>query len=419
VQRPQFPFCDTGGTLGGAVNECIAVNCTPGAFAECRGDTSVVCDATGENYELQQCVRGCDDATGGCHIDPSNDLGQYYDMVPDPPDLELVTGTIDTYTGTINGESSIPNFLVPAPSGGAPIRVFVARRVRLVDVTVVSSRLPAPALAIITTEDLAVEGSLTISNSSAVPGGLSDDDCRGKDGAYGVAGPNKTYSSGQGGGGHGTAGGAGGSVSTGGSTADAIGGAGGSASGTAELVPLRGGCSAAVGAKGQGGGATQLASMTTVRVVGGIDVGGQAGSHTSRDIATYSGYVVSGGGAGGGVLLEAPNVILGPSARVLAKGGAGASRENDGSADISSQYPNIGASCSLEKCGAGGNGASADIEAEPGQSITHDLVAPIATAGGGGGGLGRLRINSADGTYMKAATTIEAAVVTSGVVTRR
>lgn len=116
---PALPFCDTQGTLGGAVNECIAVSCTPGEFAECRGDVSVVCNETGDNYDLIECVRGCDDATGGCHIDPSNDLGQYYDMVPEPPDLVVTTGTIDTFTGEVNGSATTPSFLVAAPAGVA------------------------------------------------------------------------------------------------------------------------------------------------------------------------------------------------------------------------------------------------------------------------------------------------------------
>jgi hypothetical protein len=414
---PQFPFCDTRGTLGGAVNECVAVTCTPGVFAECRGDTSVVCDATGENYELQQCVRGCDDETGGCHIDPSNDLGQYYDMVPDPPDLELVSGTIDTHAGTINGENTIPNFLVPAPPGGVAIRVFVARHVRLVDVVIAVSSADAPALALLATEDIAIESSVAFSHSPYRAAGSvdldADDSCRGGDAVIAGAG-DKSAASGLGGGGYGTPGGAGGNVIAGSSSF--AGGNGGGVVGIDTVIPLRGGCGSSL-SSGRGGGAMQLTSMKMIRVVGLIDVSGQGGGTQSADVGGYTTSLVSGGGAGGGILLEAPLVELGSQSRLLAKGGAGASREHDGGASTN-QYPNPGGQCSDGTCGAGGDGAIAGTDAGAGQSVTFDGSASV-TAGGGGGGLGRLRINTADGTYMKSATTIEVAVTTSGVIRRR
>lgn len=62
---PAYPFCDVDGSLEGQVNTCIAVSCTPGDLRACRGDAAVLCNATGNNYELIECELGCD-ATHGC-----------------------------------------------------------------------------------------------------------------------------------------------------------------------------------------------------------------------------------------------------------------------------------------------------------------------------------------------------------------
>ncbi len=425
---PRFPFCDTGGTLGGAVNECVAVSCTPGAFAECRGGTSVVCDATGANYELQKCVRGCDDATGGCRIDPSNDLGHYFDMVPDPPDMEVINGTIDTSTGLVNGENTIPNFLEASPSGGVPIRVFVVRRARIVDASVASSNIatPPPALAILATEDITIESFVTFPTepnqaAGAVLGGRYGNfnpDCTADRGT--CDGSDHIGCSGGGGGGNATAGAAGGSVTT--ATLTVAGGGSGGAplGGNDDLVPLRGGCASygAANIRGQGGGAIQLSSSTRIRVLGRIDVRGEPGGRQKTSTGSYYLWEISGGGAGGGILVEAPVVELGPSAHLDAKGGAGASSEGDGG-ESDSRSPSLGGSCSAQDCGRGGNGAAMDTPPEAGTSLLIDTSSPNTTAGGGGGGLGRVRINSGDGTYSKSQTTIENAVVTAGVVRRR
>src|SRR5687768_14733079 len=64
----ELPFCDVDGTLGGEPNECIGVACAPMEHVSCRGDQAIRCNATGTNYDLVQCERGCDPATGcnGC-----------------------------------------------------------------------------------------------------------------------------------------------------------------------------------------------------------------------------------------------------------------------------------------------------------------------------------------------------------------
>jgi hypothetical protein len=62
---PAYPFCDVDGALEGQSKTCIGVSCTAGEFRACRGDVSVVCNATGNDYDLIACERGCD-ATHGC-----------------------------------------------------------------------------------------------------------------------------------------------------------------------------------------------------------------------------------------------------------------------------------------------------------------------------------------------------------------
>lgn len=97
---------------------------------------------------------------------------------------------------------------------------------------------------------------------------------------------------------------------------------GGGIAGTRALVPLQGGCAAggaidstngdaAYGAAGGGG--LQLSSRVVIVVSGKIDASGLVG---------YP-YAQGGGGAGGGILLEAPTVKLGAAATLRASGGDG------------------------------------------------------------------------------------------------
>ena len=137
---PKFPFCDVNGIVGGEPGACVAVSCAAGAFAECRDNAEVRCNAMGDNYEVVQCERGCDAAADGCRlcnpnetactngkvatcdaagtlisqhacplgcfedeprcrdIAPSNELGAYRDQVVAPAALDLSDATIDTTT---------------------------------------------------------------------------------------------------------------------------------------------------------------------------------------------------------------------------------------------------------------------------------------------------------------------------------
>jgi hypothetical protein len=63
---PAFPFCDVDGAVHGVAGECIAVSCIAGELAACRTDQAIECNSTGTNYELVECLRGCDRAAHGC-----------------------------------------------------------------------------------------------------------------------------------------------------------------------------------------------------------------------------------------------------------------------------------------------------------------------------------------------------------------
>lgn len=449
---PNFPFCDVNGIVGGEPGACVAVTCTPDQFAECRDSSEVRCNATGNNYEIVQCERGCDAAADGCHlcnpnetactngkvatcdavgtvvsqqacplgcfedqprcrdIVPSNGLAKYRDQVSAPPPLDLADATINTTNGdvmTASGVVIVPSALVPAPSGGSPIRVIVASSVQLKNVEVTAYTAQGgkgPALAIIATGDVTIEGTLNAfdpENPSA--GGVALLGCVGGAGARRDETGGFVSMSGGGGGGHATAGGTGGEI-----FGRLNAGAAGLASGTESLVPLRGGCD---GSNSAGGGAIQITSSTNVTVNGVINVNGSGALEDS--------YGIGGGGAGGGILLEAPTVELGATAKLLANGGGGASGQQFGSMSDTLAAAS-GGKCSPTStfCGAGGDGASKTTAAQDG-------VTPPATngnntfAGGGGGGLGRIRINTTDGNYVKSNSAIEAGALTTGKIATR
>jgi len=62
---PNFPFCDVSGQFGEGANTCLAVTCDANAFVACSGDTALVCNAVGNNYDPHACGVSCD-ATKGC-----------------------------------------------------------------------------------------------------------------------------------------------------------------------------------------------------------------------------------------------------------------------------------------------------------------------------------------------------------------
>jgi hypothetical protein len=440
---PAFPFCDVDGSVGGEPNTCVAVTCTADQFVACRDDLAITCNAQGNNYDEIKCDKGCDptvgcrvcdpnqtvcadgklqtcDANGvvtssetcalGCFedqprcrdIDPSNGLAVFLDMVANPPDLVLTNGFVQTETGVVTDGGNtidVPNFLVTAPPGGVPIRVFIVNSATITKLSIDggSAQLPKrPAFALIARGDITVSGSIVVgSNAGEMATGCDVGDGQIVERVDGMGNHANYAVGGGGGGGHGTVGARGGS-----SIGVAAGGTAGSPAGTETLVPLRGGCAGGSNDGLGGGGAIQLTSGTQIQINGPIDVGGLQG--TIGNIDQLGGVGVAGGGAGGGLLVEAPVVSLGASAKLLAPGGAG---------------NGFGSQCDASTCGVPGVGATGTTPASAGGDIAN--ANRDITGGGGGGGLGRIRINTKDGNFTQLNSTVINGLSTAGLAATR
>ena len=235
---------------------------------------------------------------------------------------------------------------------------------------------------------LVADGAVTI-NGTLVARGL----CSGSvAGPGGFAGGNGSGSSGAGsGGGDGAAspstGGGGGGY--GGSGAGGKTEPGGDVFGNAEISLLLGGGGGGAGSGGGnfgrgggGGGALHIVSNTKIEITGGINNGGCGG-----DPGTGNSDSGGGGGAGGAILLEAPIVTV-TGALAVNGGGGGGGGGNTATA---------GADGTLDRTpAAGGSGAASD---EGGGSGAAGSVGPGSGAGGsnpggGGGAIGRIRVNT-------------------------
>jgi hypothetical protein len=184
-------------------------------------------------------------------------------------------------------------------------------------------------------------------------GASAGGDARGREGRHGGGG---------GGGAFGTAGGDG-------AVEDAINnslpGVAGVPRGTAELIPLIGGCPGGLGGgcagrPGAGGGALQISASGSIVVSGALRVDGGKGAR-----GCYTAAGGTGGGSGGGLLLEATAVRV--DGTISAAGGDG------GPGQISGE-PGTGATHASEPGGAGSGDATG--------------------AGAGGGGFGRIRVRA-------------------------
>jgi hypothetical protein len=445
---PNFPYCDIDGSVGGIPEACTAVTCTAGAFQSCRGDNiALTCNNSGTSFDEVQCAHGCDPATGcklceanqtacengvvatcdangvqtsttncplGCFadqprcrdVDPSNHFGTYFDMVSNPVDLDL-TGTwnIILATGTVTNGSTMmtpTSFLAPSLGGGPPTRVFVVNNLKLGNVGVMGpSDGSSISAAFLATGSITVTGIVAVDNGA---GAIHSSACVGHPG-YASSEPNgATILIPGGGGGAAAMGSSGGDIQDG-SSPVAV--AGGAVYGTDDLQPLVGGCSAG-GFSNQnsgksyaegswGGGAIQLTSRMSIEIDGIVRADGSVGGSDRGQGALESRF---GGGGGGGILLEAPVVTLGPHSTVSAAGGDGYGCNP------------MQSTCGLP--GLGGTGAAAAIAGGDVQFMTALGSSAVFAAGTGGGGVGRVRINTPMGTYTLDATATRNALVTTG-----
>ncbi|MBM4778478.1 MAG: hypothetical protein GQE15_12320 [Archangiaceae bacterium] len=178
------------------------------------------------------------------------------------------------------------------------------------------------------------------------------------------------------------------------------------ANGSANLVPLRGGCPGSRGGKGasdrfgRAGGALQL------WVRGQLSLNGALLASGGRGFGSQSqGGGGGGGGSGGGILVEATTLTIGGSALIAANGGSGAEGSaywpaglgRDGQNGTNGVTTAPGGSGANQCGGYGGRGGARGGGATDGQTGGVEQSCNISNLGGGGGGggaVGRVRINA-------------------------
>jgi hypothetical protein len=358
--------------------------CAPGQPLRCDGSSLVSCNGDGSAEASQACALGCNATASRCNdVDPSNGLAPFLDMAATGADVDLgASATINTDDGTVQVDGA-PLMITSSLFGqtdGPNIRVFVVHSLTAADVATVGSN----ALVFVSDRDITIHGTLSVSgghNDTPSPGGFNDATCQGQPGTFA-----SDAFGGSGGGGFGSRGGNGGSATN--SAVSEPGGSGGAPTSNVSLTPLRGGCDSGTwgGALiGRGGGAVQLVSRTTVALASGA-------------VIAANGASLSGGGSGGGILLEAPLVEV--TGNVVANGAAGSdvcilafSAGEDGHLDA---RPAIGAPTCTDLLGSrGGNGAAGSSEATNGTDVTGNGSALFP--GNGAGGVGRIRVNAIAG----------------------
>jgi hypothetical protein len=155
-------------------------------------------------------------------------------------------------------------------------------------------------------------------------------------------------------------------------------GLGGEPYGNEYLSPLMGGSSGGGVSSGGGGGAFQITAGGTIRIAptGVINMPGEGDQ--------------AGGGSGGAILIEASAIVV--EGVLSANGGGG-----DGSGSVSPEsgqpnnLPAEGATEADKPQDGGGNGSAGDaVHGEDG----HCATTPCEFGGSGGGGAGRIRINT-------------------------
>lgn len=359
----KFPYpADVPDDDAGGDDDAATTACAPSTIVcdDARGEY-VACSPAGTVDVSMHCPLGCAPDEEKClDIDPHNGLAMYLDMVPDPPDVVLdQPAVIDSNAGAIlNGGVglNVPTFThVQALEDS--VQVFVVRNLSI-RAAVSTPKHRSRPIAILATGAVEILAPIDIGadHEHPGPGGSFDQDVFGgtRDCEGGVVLGGPPSAGGGGAGGH-TAGGKGAGAGQDPQTP------GGRAS--VSLSPFGGGCAGGpvVGSMGSlggaGGGAVQISSRVSVRIalLGNIDASGGGGVSGPARVAG------AGGGAGGVIVLEAPQVVMdGMGVALSTKGGGGA-----------------GASEST----LAGNGSDGGLDEPPARGGT----APALAEGGAGG----------------------------------
>jgi hypothetical protein len=328
---------------------------------------------------------------GGCRLllgveDPIIDSVAHLDsdvesMLGSTATLVIAQPTsIDTTTGTVT--PALPSdviVLASVPQHEGPfVMVIQARRIEIRSALIAVGDRP---LILVATEALVVDAAIDVSASGATAGagGLRQGPGVGRDGQRGT----NVADSGGSGGSYGTLGGVGG----------VSGGVAGGLTGAtyAEADSLQGGSVGGRGTTpacgqpgGAGGGAIQL-TAASITIMASIDAGGGGGRR--GDSCMGDGTSGAGGGSGGMIFLQSPD-LAGSGMLVANGGGGGGGASASGASGADGEDGSIarggygGAGSGLDN--GGGRGASAGFEAVSGGSATQ----ADDNGGGGGGGAG-------------------------------
>jgi hypothetical protein len=418
-------FHPDGGASGPAIDAAIDAPCVPGCAP--AGDEAITCDPSGATVRTP-CPYGCiDDAAGPVCART---------LVPANVDPALLSSPPEAYVGGIPFEATY-RIAIDTDSGAIykfpPVGPFVGVRPAVSGISNgIFYQQVSPTLAVLGVIELRVVAGSTmevfgsrslvvlsrldaiIDGTVRADGGLCDgftkrSSCAGAGGGRGGGELGGTSAGGCAPGGNGTqgqldTGGAGGGMAT-------AGGAGGTSGGAAggepadlgqcvgeTLVPLAGGGGGGKSqgaAGGGGGGGLQITAYGTLRVsAGAVVTAVGAGGQGTQIIANNGG---GGGGAGGAILLEGATVDVGNGVISVAGGGGGGGRViaadgQPGRADGQPATGGVGDGVGMTD-GRGGDGA---IDGAGGAG-TSNAAGTLDGTGGGGGGVGRIRVNSVRG----------------------
>ncbi len=373
--------------------------CTAASVSCADAVTLRTCAASEAQPTDMTCLWSCD-ATGGAHctkLQPSGGAVTAANLDPDAQVQAIsFAGTIDADTGAMSGLRGAGTNVIAGIDYQLVNNVAIFRFGSL-HITGAVSIGGTHAVAFVANGDITIDGVIDMrgscSGTEAGPGGYPGAAVKttagGQGGGIGGSGGHDNCSGGAGGG-HGFAGGQGGksagtSNTTGGGTfgnatiSILVGGGGGG-----------GGGGNAGGAGGGGGGALQLVSNGTITIgaagAAGVNAGGCGGNAASDDGG-------GGGGAGGAILVEARVIHIG-SQGVLAVNGGGGGGADSGStpgtdALLSGTQADGGATGSLR---GGKGGAQVTLGGAAGADYKNGL--------GGGGGVGRIRLDTRTGAAM-------------------
>jgi hypothetical protein len=309
---PNLPFCDTDGSIGGEPNKCIAVDCNPNQFEECRGDRAVTCNDAGDNYDLLACEYGC--GASGCSPCTTTDcekrIAPKYVQTACSAVSAAPSYVISQNTTVNTNDDASCNAIVSQPSG---LEICLLKYNNItINTNQTLTVTGARALALVADYALKVEGTIDVSANGVVDG---------PGGGTRRSGMTST-SVGAGGAGYRMKGGAGG---------DLVGDGNAANGGDPQMSPLL--TSDLLGGTkntqltgtslpgGAGGAVTLVACRGKLSVAGVVDAGGGGGNAGAAGTLGGNYKHPAGGGSGGTIALQGLQVDV--TGRLYANGGAG------------------------------------------------------------------------------------------------